>query len=172
MPNRHKSKHDPDVVDGISCASQGDIDISKGPEVVTLVPAAPESQGRVVVGHTSQHVLGGLNAIQQCPKSEEAPDNHQLEPNQNQVEESNHADLKNGVVVPGLTFADRYHMHVVHCELHRQEAEDETADPHVFRLLGDLLGVSQLVQTHVYTRKNKNKDQHVVPRPGSLVFVI
>lgn len=145
VPHRHKRKHNPDVVDRVPCATQRDVNVAQDPEVVTLVPAAPESQCRVIVGHTPDHVLGRLNAVHQGPEPEEAPNNHQLEPDKNQVEESNHTDLKDWVIIPGLAFTDRHHVHVVHAEFHGQQAEHESSSPHGQCLCLDLLGESQLL---------------------------
>lgn len=121
MPDGNKGKHNPDVVKGILRASQRYVDISKNPQVEALVPTAPESQSRVIVDNTSDHVLRCFNVVQQRPESEETPNDHQFEPDQDQIEKRDHTDLKNWIVVPCLPLADSNHVHIVHDELHSQK---------------------------------------------------
>jgi hypothetical protein len=94
------------------------------------MPTSPESQSRIIVDHASDHVLWRLNTVQHRPQSEEPPNNQEFEPDQDQVEETNHTDLKNRIIIPRLPSADRYHVHVVVGKLHREQSKQETTHPH------------------------------------------
>lgn len=144
MPHSHKRKHNPDIVHGRPCSTQRHVHVADDPHVIALMPRTPESQCRVVVGHTPDHVLGRLDPVGHGPQAEEPPDDHELEPDQDQVEKTDHADLQDRVVVPCFGLADRYHVHVVARELHGQERESQAANPHQQGLDWNCFWVSEL----------------------------
>lgn len=113
------------------------------------MPRAPEPERRVIIRHAPDHVLGGLDSVGHGPQAEEAPDDHELEPDQDQVKEANHADLQDRVVVPSLGLADRHHVHVVARELHGQKREAQAGRPHQQGLNGDGFGIPELSRNQV-----------------------
>lgn len=50
------------------------------------MPAAPERNSGGVVREAAEHVLRGVNAVDEGPEAEEAPGEEQLEPEDVQVE--------------------------------------------------------------------------------------
>lgn len=144
MPHSHKREHDPDIIHGRPRSAQRHVHIAHNPHVVALMPRAPEPERRVVIRHTPDHVLRGLDPVGHGPQAEEPPDDHELEPDQHQVEEADHADLQDWVVVPSFSLADRHHVHVVARELHGEERKAQAGCPHQQRLDGDGFGVPEL----------------------------
>lgn len=65
------------------------------------MPRAPECQGRGIIRHATQHVFHGIDIIRERPEPEEAPWNHEFEPNDVEVEVSNHGELEGSVVGEG-----------------------------------------------------------------------
>ena len=61
------------------------------------MPASPELQSRVVVGHTSDHVLGRVDSVDERPETEETPRKQKLEPDEVEVEVGEHAELERRV---------------------------------------------------------------------------
>jgi hypothetical protein len=144
VPNRNKRENHPNIIHRIPRPAQWHIDIANNPQIITLVPTPPESQGRIIVGHTADHVLGSLDTVKESPKTEEAPDDEEFEPDEDQIEKDNHGDLQDGVVVPGLRLADCHHVHVVVDKFHGQQGEDEPTGPHQQCLCWNRLWVPQL----------------------------
>jgi len=64
MPQRHKRKHQDGVEDDVLGAAEWDIDVTDNPEIVAAMPAPPESEGRVIIRHASDHILRWVDAIQ------------------------------------------------------------------------------------------------------------
>lgn len=73
MPQRHKWKHQDSVEDDVPWAAEWDVDVTDNPEIVAAMPAPPESEGRVIVRHASDHILRWVDAVQKCPGAEESP---------------------------------------------------------------------------------------------------
>lgn len=48
------------------------------PHVEAAVPAPPEPESRVVVGHAAYHVLGRHDAVEEGPQAEEPPGKEEL----------------------------------------------------------------------------------------------
>lgn len=118
MPNRHKRKNHPDIIHRIPRTPQRDIDVPNDPQIETLMPTPPESERRIIIGNATDHILGGFDAVEKGPETEEAPDDEEFKPDEDEVEESNHGNLQDSVVVPGLGFGDCDHVHVVVDEFH------------------------------------------------------
>ena len=94
MPERDKGE-DGDKVDNAvqargTRAAEGDVDVAGDPAVKGAVPGAPEGEGRVVVRHAAEHVLGRVDVVDQRPEAEEAPGDQQLQPDDVQVEVGQH----------------------------------------------------------------------------------
>ena len=47
--------------------AQRNVDIAHNPEIERAVPRAPESKGRVVVRHATDHVLGRVQSVNKRP---------------------------------------------------------------------------------------------------------
>ena len=77
-----------------SSSSQRNVDITNDPPVEAPMPGSPERQCGVIVGHTSDDVLGWVNAVDQGPEAEETPWKEELEPDDVQVEVGEHAELE------------------------------------------------------------------------------
>lgn len=91
------------------------------------MPASPEVCDGVVVTHAADHVLRWIDAVQECPKSEEAPWEEKLQPDVLEVEVAQHAELVRGVVRPvRLCLEDGNHICVMDHDLHSEEAKNET----------------------------------------------
>ena len=84
-----------------AAAAHGDVDVADEPAVEGAVPAAPEGEGGVVVGHTSDNVFGGVDVVGEGPEAEEAPGEQELQPDVVEVEVAEHGELEGGVEVPG-----------------------------------------------------------------------
>jgi len=95
MPEGDESKDDEEVCNdarlALAVATQRYVNVAQDPAVEAAVPGAPEGQGRVVVAHAADHVLGRVDAVEQAPEAEEAPGDQQLEPDVVQVEVAEHA---------------------------------------------------------------------------------
>lgn len=76
-----------------TATAKGDINVSDNPAVEGSMPAAPESKGREVIGHTTNHIFWGIDSIDKCPETEEPPWNEKFQPNDVQVEECQHTEL-------------------------------------------------------------------------------
>ena len=61
-----------------AAAAEGDVYVANDPAVEATVPTAPEGEGGVVVGHAADHVLRGIDAVDEGPEAEEAPREQQL----------------------------------------------------------------------------------------------
>lgn len=64
------------------------------------MPTAPEGKRGIIIGHTPHHVLWRVDRIAQSPKAEEAPRKEELEPDDVQIEVSEHAELERGESSP------------------------------------------------------------------------
>lgn len=108
MPDGDEAEDGEDVEDGAEAAdsaaagaaAEGDVEIADGPAVEGAVPAAPEGEGGVVVGHAPDHVLGRVDAVGEGPEAEEAPGEEELEPDDVEVEVAEHGELEGRVQVP------------------------------------------------------------------------
>lgn len=90
------------------------------------MPAAPESEGGVVVRHAADHILGGVDAVEERPEAEEAPGDEEFEPDDMEVEIAQHAELEGGIGLPiGLGFEDSDGVDVVEDQLHGEETDEE-----------------------------------------------
>lgn len=74
-----------------SATTERDVDVADDPAVEGAVPGAPEGEAGVVVGDAADHVLWGIDAVDEGPEAEEAPGDEKLEPDDVQVEEAEHA---------------------------------------------------------------------------------
>lgn len=90
------------------------------------MPAAPEGQSRVVVGHAADHILRRVYTINKGPEAEEAPGKEELQPDNMEVEIADHAQLQRGVYLPGrLGLGDSNDIDEMEHYLHRQKGDHE-----------------------------------------------
>ena len=94
-----------------AAAAEGNVDVADDPAVVGAVPAAPEGKGRVVVRHAADHVLWWVDAVHKGPETEEAPGDEELEPDDVEVEEGQHAELEGGEDGPVWSRLWRWRLH-------------------------------------------------------------
>ena len=128
MPQRDKGEDDEHIQDGtcgaLATAPNGDVDVSYDPSVETPVPAAPERERAVVVGHATHHILGRVDPVREGPQSEESPWQEQLQPDDVQVEVPEHAQLEGCVEGPvRVRLRDGNGVDVVEGHFHSQETE-------------------------------------------------
>jgi hypothetical protein len=110
-----------------AAATDRHVDVPDDPAVEAAVPAPPEREGRVVVAHAPDHVLRGVDAVEQGPEPEEAEGDEELEPDDVQVEVAEHAELEGRVRVPvGGGGADGDRVDVVEHEFHAEEHQQES----------------------------------------------
>lgn len=64
------------------------------------MPASPEGECRIIIGYAAGHVLWWVDAVHQCPETEEPPGDQELEPDNMQIEICHHAELGRGVQRP------------------------------------------------------------------------
>ena len=104
------------------------------PQVITAVPASPETHCRVIVRHAAYHIFRSNNLIRHSPEPKETPRYQQLwqasqsaggdtatpmrakthlEPDDNQIPEPDHTDLSWSVSDPRLSILDRDNIHEV-----------------------------------------------------------
>ena len=80
----------------------------------------------VVVGHTADHVLGGIDPVEEGPEAEEAPGEEEFQPYVFEVEEAEHGELGGGVEGEvGAGVEDGDHVHEVDHDFHGEEADGE-----------------------------------------------
>ena len=90
-----------------TAAAEGDVDVAHDPAVEAPVPAAPEGERGIIIGHATHHVFRRIDAVDEGPKAEEAPREQQLQPDDVQIEVADHAELEGRVDFPcGLGFGD------------------------------------------------------------------
>jgi hypothetical protein len=138
-------------VEGISSAARQEkkrwMYIPDCPEIVATMPTPPKAQRRIIIGHTPDHVLGRIHAIRKGPQAEEPPryeklqivqsdvikkkrrETH-LEPDDDEIPKSNHTQLRRRIPLPSARILDRYDIHEMEDELHRQETRGK---PHGIR---------------------------------------
>ena len=86
---------------GGAAATERDVDVADYPSVEGAVPSSPECKGGVVIGHASDHVLRGVDAVDESPETEETPGEEEFQPNMVEVEVPEHGELEGGVYGPG-----------------------------------------------------------------------
>lgn len=121
-------RHAPDLAlpAGRRTPAQRDEQVPQRPLVEAPMPAAPEVRDAVVVRHAADHVLGGVDAVEQRPEAEEAPRQQELQPDVLEVEEAEHGELARRVGRPGRPrVEDGHHVEVVDEEFHGQEHDEE-----------------------------------------------
>lgn len=107
-------------------AAEWNVEVPYDPAVERAVPASPEGEGGVIVGHAADHVLGRVDAVDECPETEEAPWDQQFQPDDVEVEEGQHAQLAGAVHGPIRgCFGDCHGVDVVQDELHAEKSEEE-----------------------------------------------
>lgn len=88
MPQRHERKDDKVIEDcprqgeaaGNLGTAEGYVHVAQEPLVEGAVPGAPEADGGEAVGDAADHVLGGVDAVEESPEAEESPGEQQLQP--------------------------------------------------------------------------------------------
>lgn len=71
------------------------------------MPGAPEELGAVVVAGAADHVLGGVDAVDERPEAEHAPGEEKFQPDDVELEEGEETELGGGVAAPvGVDEAD------------------------------------------------------------------
>lgn len=73
MPKGHKREYGEHIHDRVSISAKGDVNVPDYPAVEGAVPGSPKGEGRVVVGHAAEHVLGRLDTVCHGPETEETP---------------------------------------------------------------------------------------------------
>lgn len=90
------------------------------------MPGAPEADGGEAVGDAADHVLGGVDAVEEGPEAEKSPGEQQLQPHDVEVEERHDGELLGAVVRPdGVGFGDGDAVVEVQDEFHAEEGEEE-----------------------------------------------
>ncbi|KAH3667420.1 hypothetical protein OGAPHI_003069 [Ogataea philodendri] len=119
VPNGDKREHRQRSKNPALRASKWHVHVSDDPLIVRAVPGTPELHRGVVVVHASNHIFRGVDAVAQGPESKQSPWNQQLEPNNIQIEQTNHRDLEWRVSVPGFGLGNSNNIDIVENELHQ-----------------------------------------------------
>lgn len=133
MPQGHESKygqrirHPTNLPDALPRPpTDRDVDVPNDPTIEAAVPSPPEREGGVIIAHAADDVFGGVDAVEEGPEAEEAEWNQELEPDDMEVEVTEHAELEGGVGVPGGGGgADGDGVDVVEEDFHAKEEEEE-----------------------------------------------
>lgn len=83
------------------------------PDVVRPMPRSPEVADRIVVAHAPDHIFRWIIPVTERPKSEEAPRQEQLEPDDDQIPKSELQQLVDRETLPGLSVLDGDNVDVV-----------------------------------------------------------
>ena len=111
--------------------ARGDEDVADDPAVIGAVPATPEGQGGVVVGHAADHVFRWVNPVYKGPKTEESPGNEEFQPDYVQVEVGKHTQLPRGKDGPvWVSLGDCYCIDIVEHKLHAEQGETKADGVH------------------------------------------
>jgi hypothetical protein len=78
VPQRDEREHPQRREEGSVRSAEGDVQIPDDPEVVAAVPGAPEPEDGIVVGHATDHVLGGHDPVEEGPEAEQPPREEEL----------------------------------------------------------------------------------------------
>jgi len=117
------------------------------------MPTPPKPQRRVIIRHTPNHILGWIDSVHERPQAEEPPryqklkqkrkksrysrntiptptttSKTDLQPNDHEVPEPNHTDLRGASPNPRFPVFDGDDVHKVEDELHRHKGDDEAEE--------------------------------------------
>ena len=95
------------------------INISNNPAIETTMPTTPEGSDTVIIAHTTDHVFGGIDTIEEGPEAEEAPGEEEFQPDVLEVVVAEASEFRGGVGGPvWLGFEDGDHVEVMNHDFH------------------------------------------------------
>jgi hypothetical protein len=101
MPKSDEGEDDQVISNGSSgpspaagaAPSKRNKEVSNNPSIVTSMPPTPELDSRGCITHTTDHILGWIDAIYESPKTEETPRDEEFKPDDVEVEVAQHTEL-------------------------------------------------------------------------------
>ena len=102
MPERGEGEDQPDVPHSRRPAPKGNVDVRYQPLVEAHVPVSPEAGDIAVQVHEAGEILLNHDAVRKCPKPEETPHHHELQPEEEHLQEGENLFVASIYASPAL----------------------------------------------------------------------